>query len=157
MNIERERKNISTKLDYSDISFDAEAITLDGHFKDELSAYRTRKEWEYTLHEYFLLEKDRDYSMEVTSAPEIENHNLRCVFTSACGRYAFWRLINDQAPEAKFQLKQGNSINKRTAESILKALKNLSEKSPDKNKAKKKSGLSLKLHQALSHVKYFFV
>jgi hypothetical protein len=154
MNIDREKGNISTKVDLSDISFDAEAITLDGHFKDELSAYRTRKEWESTLHEYFLLEKDRDYSMEITSAPEVESHNLRCIFTSACGRYAFWRLINDQAPEAKFQLKQGNSINKRTAESILKALKNLNDKS--QGKKKRKSGMSLKLHRLISHVKYFF-
>ena len=31
---------------------------------------------------------------------------LNCYFTSACGRYAFWRLINNQAPEAESKLSE---------------------------------------------------
>ncbi|MCB0360906.1 MAG: hypothetical protein KDD44_14760, partial [Bdellovibrionales bacterium] len=33
-----------------------------------------------------------------------------CFFISACGRYAFWRLINDQAPEAEDKLRATNPV-----------------------------------------------
>ena len=81
------------------VSYDADNICLLGSFSDEISAYRTRREWMKILADYFLLEKDRDYSLDV----EIDETDFRikCNFSSACGRYAFWRLINHQAPEAE--------------------------------------------------------
>lgn len=90
--------------------FDAEGVTLVGRFGDELSAYRARKQWRDVLKTYFLLEEQRDYEMSVMSSPENRYNLLSCFFTSACGRYAFWRLINDQAPEAEEKLSQANLV-----------------------------------------------
>lgn len=84
--------------------FDAEGITLISRFSDELSAYRARRQWVDILGSYFLLEKGRDFEMSVLANPESEYFVLNCFFTSACGRYAFWRLINEQAPEAESKL-----------------------------------------------------
>ena len=84
--------------------FDAEAVTLTGHYLDELGAYRARREWMDILNSFFLLEKDRDYEMEVVYSESDDLYFLDCVFVSACGRYAFWRLINNQAPEAENRL-----------------------------------------------------
>ncbi len=90
--------------------FDAEGVTLVGRFSDELSAYRARKQWREVLKTYFLLEEQRDYDMSVMSSPENGYNLLSCFFTSACGRYAFWRLINDQAPEAEEKLGEANLV-----------------------------------------------
>lgn len=84
--------------------FDAEGVTLLAQFGDELSAYRARRAWMQVMGSYFLLERGRDFEMSVLSSPESGHHVLNCFFTSACGRYAFWRLINEQAPEAESKL-----------------------------------------------------
>lgn len=86
------------------VVFDAESVALLGKFNDELSAYRTRKKWVDVLSSYFLLERDRDYELEIKFLDEEEHFILSCTFISACGRYAFWRLINHQAPEAEQKL-----------------------------------------------------
>lgn len=84
--------------------FDTNSVMLLGAFLNEIAAYRTRRTWVNVLNTYFLLEKDRDYSISIIT-PKDENHFLlNCSFTSACGRYAFWRLINHQAPEAQEKL-----------------------------------------------------
>lgn len=86
------------------IVFDAASVALLGKFSDELSAYRTRKKWFDVLHSYFLLEQERDYEMNVECSHDENKYVLTCGFTSACGRYAFWRLINHQAPDAEVKL-----------------------------------------------------
>ncbi len=96
-----ERSNLSRK---SGLIFDAEGVTLIARYSDELSAYRARRSWVDTLRNYFLLEAERDFEMAVLSSPEGGHFSLSCFFISACGRYAFWRLINDQAPEAQLKL-----------------------------------------------------
>lgn len=84
--------------------YDAETVTLLGKYNDELSAYRARKKWVEVLNSYFLLERDRDYEMFVESDLSESYFVVNCCFSSACGRYAFWRLINHQAPEAEHRL-----------------------------------------------------
>ena len=71
-----------------------------------MSAYRGRKGWSEILGTHFLLENDRDFSLTVllSENSETEEFKLKCEFESACGRYAFWRLINHQAPEAEEKL-----------------------------------------------------
>lgn len=105
----------------SGLIYDAEGITLLGKYSDELAAHRAKKLWVGVLGSHFLLEKERDYNLGVTSSLEENYFVLSCSFTSACGRYAFWRLINHQAPEA--QRKLGASFSNQ-----------LAGKSPDEDK-----------------------
>ena len=85
----------------SELAYDAEAVSLIGSFGDELSAYRARKTWMDVFTNFFLLERERDYDMEIEWDEDLDCFILDCTFSSACGRYAFWRLINHQAPEAE--------------------------------------------------------
>jgi hypothetical protein len=94
--------------------FDADGITLLGKYTDELSAYRAKKQWVDVLNSYFLLERDRDYDMWVSGTLAEQYYVLSCSFVSACGRYAFWRLVNRQAPEAEEKLRgetEANAMN----------------------------------------------
>ena len=91
--------------------YDADSVTLVGKFGDELSAYRAKRKWLEILSAYFLLEPERDYDVWVTANIDTSSYLLGCTFVSACGRYAFWRLINHQAPEAETRLGEGISSN----------------------------------------------
>lgn len=84
------------------LTFDSGAALLIATYDNEISAYRAKREWKAVLNAYFLLDAERDYEMWVTPVEE-ENRSflLTCMFQSACGRYAFWRVINDQSPEAE--------------------------------------------------------
>lgn len=84
--------------------FDADGVCLFGKYYDEISAWRGKRKWIEVLHEYFLLEPERDYEISVISELESNTFCLSCSFESACGRYTFWRLINHQAPEAEEKL-----------------------------------------------------
>lgn len=83
-----------------EICFDPENILLEGWYRDELSAYRAKKIWQETLAHYFLLESDDDFDLTVDKIGGA--YRLSCGFYSACARYAFWRITNDQAPEAQY-------------------------------------------------------
>lgn len=84
------------------VSFDPEHITLEGIYSDQLSAYRAKKVWLETLETNFLLESDHDFALRVRSNASERRYVLRCEFLTACARYAFWRLTNNQAPEAQY-------------------------------------------------------
>ena len=84
--------------------YDAEGVTLFGKYTDQLSTYRSRKEWQAILASHFLLEPERDYEIKAICSIDDNKVLLSCSFTSACGRYAFWRLVNRQAPEAEQKL-----------------------------------------------------
>lgn len=96
----------SVKLDIptSSLIYDTDSIALIGQYKDELSAYRARRKWTETLSNYFLLENEKDFSLKIVPSQTSSYFLLECLFSSACGRYAFWRLINYQAPEAEDEL-----------------------------------------------------
>ena len=84
------------------MTYNTDNISIISQFADEMSVYRCRRTWTEILGNHFLLEKDRDFKMSilVSESPFV----LTCEFNSACGRYAFWRLINHQAPEAERKL-----------------------------------------------------
>lgn len=84
------------------VSFDSDNITLHGAYEDELSAYRARRVWQEVLEETFLLEGEHDFVSLVSPSEESHAYILTCRFTSACARYAFWRITNNQAPEAQY-------------------------------------------------------
>jgi len=85
----------------SSLIYDTDAISLIGRFTDELSAYRSRRNWIEVLSNHFLLESERDFELKIIASDTSGSFLLSCSFISACGRYAFWRLINHQAPEAE--------------------------------------------------------
>lgn len=84
------------------VCFDPEHITLEGLYADQVSAYRARRVWEETLSQSFLLEPKHDFVLRVKAVGAEPRFALRCEFLTACARYAFWRLTNNQAPEAQY-------------------------------------------------------
>lgn len=84
------------------VFFDPEEATLEGTYLDELSAFRAKRVWTETLETNFLLQPTLDFSFKVESDVESRKFVLRCDFSTACGRYAFWRLTRNQAPEAQY-------------------------------------------------------
>ena len=84
--------------------YDADSVILAGKYSDELSAHRARREWRNILNTYFLLDTERDYELWIQTDATQGYFVVHCCFVSACGRYAFWRLVNQQAPEAEAKL-----------------------------------------------------
>ena len=90
----------------STLSYDTESVRLIASFGDEVTAYRARRHWMTVFAEHFMLEQEKDYQLKVNSVSSEERTawQVTCSFHSACGRYAFWRLINKQAPEAETRI-----------------------------------------------------
>jgi hypothetical protein len=84
--------------------YDAEKLILEGIYLDEVSAYRARRSWIKTFEMNFLLEEIHDFKVKVVFESDEGRYHVQCTFTSACGRYAFWRLTHHQAPEVQFTL-----------------------------------------------------
>lgn len=84
------------------VSFDSVKASLEGSYRDELSLHRAKKIWIDTLETNFLLEKGHDFKIKITRNIAEEQFSMSCDFTTACGRYALWRLTHDQAPEAQY-------------------------------------------------------
>ena len=96
---------LKDEISYAEgVCFDPEAVTIEGKYLDELSAHRAKKGWVETLEVNFLLDPAYDVIFKVANAAEATQYILRCEFVSACARYAFWRLTNNQAPEAQYQI-----------------------------------------------------
>ena len=86
------------------ICYDPENIVIYGWYPDELSAFRAKKVWRLTLEENFLLEEEHDFTQKVLTNGELLRYGVECSFKTACARYAFWRITNNQAPEAQYML-----------------------------------------------------
>ena len=82
------------------VCFDPDNVILHGVYRDELSAPRAKRRWISTLEASFLLDSGHDFELVVQLLEE--GYVLSCRFGTACGRYAFWRLTNNQAPEAQY-------------------------------------------------------
>jgi hypothetical protein len=93
------------------VRFDSERISLEGHYSDELSAYRARRNWIEAFENSFLLDIGHDYNLSTSSNLEEGKFVLKCDFMSACGRYAFWRLINNQAPDVQYLIETAHIPN----------------------------------------------
>lgn len=102
------RKNSTVEDEFHalpEIIFDVEAVTIEAHYSDELSAHRAKRIWIETLESHFLLDEESDYLIGIQDITEDDQcFALLCHFSSACARYAFWRLTNEQAPEAQYVL-----------------------------------------------------
>ena len=56
---------------------------------------------------------------------------LQCEFVSACGRYAFWRLTNNQAPEAQYLIETAHIPNAELREAEFHAASDLVRHEPE--------------------------
>ena len=83
------------------VTFDAERVVLEGCYADELAPYRAKRVWGEILETNFLLDAGHDFRIEIKAVNE-GRYILSCHFATACARYAFWRLTNNQAPEAQY-------------------------------------------------------
>lgn len=84
------------------VCFDPDRVSLEGVYKDELSAYRAKRVWIETLESTFLLDHNHDLAFMIGEYTDGDRYFLSCQFATACARYAFWRLTNHQAPEAQY-------------------------------------------------------
>ncbi len=84
----------------SDISYDLTLYTITGTYDDEISLFRAKKFWAQAFNDVFLLEKKYDFNFKLKK--DLNKFQLICSFVSACGRYAFWRINNNQNPEVKY-------------------------------------------------------
>lgn len=87
---------------FQGVCFDPDEVCLEGYYSDEITAYRSKKNWVKILESNFLLDLKQDFKLKVQQQEKM--FVLKCEFLSACGRYAFWRLTNNQAPEAQYQI-----------------------------------------------------
>jgi len=83
------------------VCFDPEEALLEGIYEDELSAHRAKRGWTKALETNFLLDSGHDFFLKVKN-PSSQHHVLICEFKTACGRYAFWRLTHNQAPDTQY-------------------------------------------------------
>jgi hypothetical protein len=86
------------------LTYNPDQISIEGAYPDELSVQRVKKTWCTILETDFLLIPKTDFEFNKEQNTDAENFTIKCRFTSACGRYAFWRLLNEQAPEVQFLL-----------------------------------------------------
>lgn len=86
----------------SPVRFDTERLLIRAAYSDQLSAYRARRLWNDAFEGQFLLDAEHDFRIEVTSNLNEHTFSLNCEFLTACGRYAFWRLTHNQAPDIQY-------------------------------------------------------
>ncbi len=95
------KQNQDIKL-FGSISFNPDAYTIVGKYFDEISLFRAKKFWAQAFEDVFLLEKQHDFKFSAQKSSDSNEFTLSCQFLSACGRYAFWRINNNQNPEVKY-------------------------------------------------------
>lgn len=110
--------------------YDAEKLILEGIYSDEVSAYRARKSWIKTFEMNFLLEETHDFRVKVGWDSDDGRYHVQCAFTSACGRYAFWRLTHHQAPEVQFCLETAHLPHLTTVRFTEAEIDHVTEESP---------------------------
>lgn len=98
------QESIPTPALQGGIWYDPDRIVLEGNYSDQITAYRAKRRWIKAFESNFLLEGNHDFKLSVTQTIESGEFRLRCDFLTACGRYAFWRLTHNQAPEVQFLL-----------------------------------------------------
>jgi len=85
----------------SPVRFDPETSALAGVYTDELAVHRAKRGWCQVLESHFVLERGQDFTLEIVEDPNTRRYLMRCEFVSACGKSAFWRITNHQAPETQ--------------------------------------------------------
>lgn len=86
----------------SPVRFDTERLLIRATYSDQLSAYRARRLWTEAFESQFLLDTGHDFRLEICSNLTEHSFALTCEFLTACGRYAFWRLTHNQAPDIQY-------------------------------------------------------
>lgn len=142
------------------VKFDLDAVSLFGIYRDELSLFRAKRNWCEILESNFLLEPGYDYNLNKVSAEDRSNFVLHCSFLTACGRYAFWRLTNDQAPEAQYLIETAHIPNSDSASEMFITAPDLSplrSEPPPKKAAETAAEASIdSINTVLRQLKFMF-
>ena len=80
------------------IALGNEKPTLYATYPSEIAGHYARRRWAQTLYREFLLDEDQDFILTLVQTGS-DVWQLSCKMLSACGRYAYWRIDNNQAPE----------------------------------------------------------
>lgn len=99
---------VSISNETKGVFFDTDRLIITGFYSDEIGAYRAKKTWSLALEQSFLLDSGHDFKVKVVRNMDAALYELRCEFTTACGRYAFWRLTHNQAPETQFLMEHAH-------------------------------------------------
>ncbi len=86
---------------FEGVCFDPDTDTIHGNYVDELSAYRAKKAWLEALKFNFSLKADSDLIVAIETT-EMNSFVLSCRFYSSTAKYAFWKITNNQSPEAQY-------------------------------------------------------
>ena len=124
-------KHINEGIAAGAVSFEPELNVMLTKSVDELSAYRVRKLWRCILEDYFLLEEDIDFHIQIEQFPGEAAWSIVCSFETASGRYAFWRMINNHVPEVVEKLTGKNNKKQTFSEHLKSALGVLSFSADD--------------------------
>lgn len=89
-------------ISFGFVSYNKNAYEIVGEYSNELLLFRAKKFWKAALLDTFLLEYATDFKLKVKRNSKNSIYHLICTFHSACGRYAFWRINNDQNPEVRY-------------------------------------------------------
>ena len=84
------------------VAYAPEMYKITGEYSNEIYLFRAKKLWKMALQDTFLLENATDFKFQVRKNSKMNVYMLTCTFMSACGRYAFWRINNNQNPEVKY-------------------------------------------------------
>ena len=80
------------------INFHPTVPQFTGVYSNEIRRQYAKRSWEKELGSNFLLDRGHDY--ELVKYEGCGYYKLLCDFKTACGRYAYWRLTNDKAPDS---------------------------------------------------------
>lgn len=84
------------------VFFDSDTFVLQGYYEFELAQRRALKNWTQAIEDCLLLTNQSDF--KVSYCNDLNSFRISCEFVSATGKYAFWKLINGQAPDAQYQI-----------------------------------------------------
>lgn len=122
---------LNREIDSRDgVHFDAESVVLIGSYSDELSAFRARRAWVAAFESSFLLDKGHDYELHMLAKAEEHRFYLSCQFLTACGRYAFWRLVNEQVPEVQYLIETAHIASGASRQAEIAAAPDLGDVTP---------------------------
>lgn len=87
------------------LTFSQNEMSLSMQFVDEISAYRARRKWIELLKVQLLVDHEEDFQISIKKESD-SIWNMHCEFTSSCGRYAFWRIMNKKDSKITNELLQ---------------------------------------------------
>jgi|GEM_PF-4676486 len=100
--VNKKIKKSVIKENRTGIFFNSDSLTIQGYYKDEISAFRAKEQWEKSLLENFDLEKDLDFKIHTNSSKLLNLFIIVASFKSSQGKYSYWKITKYQSPEIQY-------------------------------------------------------